>query len=368
MYINIPGYCIHICTHAPFMYIPVFSADIVTDLEEILRRVKDLSTRSNERHWKINGITDELKCLQNDFVSLSQRVAYLKSANSKITNDVDACEEHDGDTTESLGELHGCLEELQVTLDTIERFVHPCGGSGWRQIVDFDMSNPTTMCPTGWLEIISNTGIRSCGRTTDSSTLCCSTFYDIPDDEPYHQVCGKVIGYQQGEARAFFRFRENTGLTLEDAFVVGLIFTRGAVGSREHIWTFGAGFSKQSTSAVLPDSVFCPCVQGEDDYITNVGIPPPFLNGEYFCESGIDSIGDDDPSTALPNLGDDIEVDDPLWDGLGCAADSECCETCDLPYFHKVFDTSTSDDIEARLCFTGHDVNIGIGRIELYVK
>ena len=340
----------------------------MTQLEDILRRVKDLSTRSNERHWKINGITDELTCLQNDFVSLSQRVAYLKSANSKITNDVDACEEHDEDTTVSLGELHGCLEELQVTLDTIERFVHPCGGSGWRQIVDFDMSNPATMCPMGWLEIMSNTGVRSCGRTTDTSTLCHSTFYDIPDDEPYDQVCGKVIGYQQGETSAFIQFLLAAGFTLEDPFVDGLIFTRGAVGSREHIWTFAAGFSKQSTGAQLLDTIFCPCVQGEDDFTANVGAPPPFLNGEYFCESGIDSIGDADPATALPNLGNDIEVDDPLWDGLGCAPDSECCETCDLPYFHKVFDTSTSEDIEARLCFSSLTNNIGIGQIELYVK
>ena len=42
-----------------------------------------------------------------------------------------------GDTTESLGELHGCRKELQVTLDTIERLVHPCGGSGQKAWVNF---------------------------------------------------------------------------------------------------------------------------------------------------------------------------------------------------------------------------------------
>ena len=343
-----------------------FSVDIVDELEAILQRVKVLSVQSNERHWKINGITDELKCLQNDFASLSQRVAYLKSANSKITSDVGACQDHSTDTTESLGDLHTCLEELQGTLDTIEGFVHPCGGSGWRQIVDFDVNNPTSTCSEiGLLEpdTPSPTGIQSCGRVTDGPGVCDSMTFAIADDEPYNQVCGKVTGYQQGRTRAFFESILFPGITVENAFVDGFVITRGVAGSREHIWTFASGFTKQATNAdpTVFDSEFCPCEGG-------AATAPSFLNGEYFCESGIDSIGDADPATALPDLGMDIEIDDPLWDGLGCTGDSECCDICGQPYFHKTFATPTSDDIETRLCFGAPNSNIGIERVEIYVK
>ena len=341
--------------------------DIASALEEILQRVKDLSTQSNDRHWKINGITDELKCLQNDFVSLSQRVAYLKSANSKITSDVGACQDHATDTTDSLGELHTCLEQLQETLDTIEGFVHPCGGSGWRQIVDFDASNPATLCSElNLLEIPTSTGVRTCGRSTNMVNSCDSVTLDIPDDEPYNQVCGKVIGYQLGSTTAFAPFVLGIASNIEDAFVEGFVLTRGVAGSREHIWTFAAGFTKQATHVTITDSFFCPCVRGEDDFESNVGSLPSFLNGAYFCESGRDSIGD----SPNPPPNSDIEITDPLWDGLGCADDSECCEICDQPYFHKTLETSTDDDIEARLCFAsaGTNFNIGIERVEIYVR
>ena len=355
----------------------------MTQLVDILRRVKDLSTQSNERHWKINGITDELKCLQNDFVSLSQRVAYLKSANSEITNDVDACEKHKADTMESLGELHGCLEELQVTLDTIERFVHPCGGSGWRQIVDFDISNPATMCPDPgeWTEIVSPTGVRSCGRSTNTPGSCDSVIYAVtfPNGEPYvyNQVCGRVTGYQLGRTTAFAPFQDlDTELEIDDAYVDGLVFTRNDVsGTRDHIWTFAAGFLKQGSSNVVPDEEFCPCIRDDDDFSgdfsggSNVGLVPPFVNGEYFCESALESIGiNGDPDTDIPNLGADIETFDPLWNGPGCATGSECCDNGAPPFFQKTFATSTSDNIEARLCFSSAGINIGIERIELFVR
>ena len=60
--------------------------------------------------------------------------------------------------------------------------------------------------------------------------------------------------------------------TIDDTYVS---LTRGS--SRQHIWTFAAGYSEHlypvSTST-------CPC-----DATIDITIPP-YVGGDYFCESG----------------------------------------------------------------------------------
>ena len=99
------------------------------------------------------------------------------------------------------------------------------------------------------------------------------------------------------------------------------------------------------------DDEACPC-----DVTINIRIPP-FVGGDYFCESGVNT-----SSTS------GFHPDDPLWDGNGCISSSTCCSFNSPPYFTKQLLRPTSDDIEARLCrWEGND-DSPVEFMELYVK
>ena len=84
------------------------------------------------------------------------------------------------------------------------------------------------------------------------------------------------------------------------------------------------------------------------------------VSGDYFGKSGVNS-GFNTP---------DFHPDDPLWDGMGCSANSTCCSFNNPPYFIKQLSNPTTDDIETRIC----NLNITsaedspIEFIELYVQ
>ena len=56
-----------------------------------------------------------------------------------------------------------------------------------------------------------------------------------------------------------------------------------------------------------------------------------------------------DQITTLSRDFDTFHSDNPLWDGVGCTADNECCPTDNPPYFHKTLPQPTTDDIEMRV-------------------
>ena len=61
--------------------------------------VKTPSVESTERHWKINGMMDDVKCMQNDYVDLKKRVEILKVSSSSPGDDSGVCEAHAENTT-----------------------------------------------------------------------------------------------------------------------------------------------------------------------------------------------------------------------------------------------------------------------------
>ena len=126
-------------------------------LKEILETVEQLNSESNDRHWKINEITDKLESIQNLFITLKQRLAILQSSSYKmklLEYNLKTCEKHSSDTECKLDEIQTCLDDLKETLDNVEEFTHPCGGGGWRHVVDFDMTRNGTICPVGgWVPL-----------------------------------------------------------------------------------------------------------------------------------------------------------------------------------------------------------------------
>ena len=229
--------------------------------------------------------------------------------------------------------------------------VHTCGGTGgWRRAVYLDMTDPNTDCPSGWNE----TGYskRTCGRATDGSRTCDSVTFPVSGGE-YSQVCGRIKAYQWGWTSGFYGYSRGY-TTIDDAYFSGVAVMHGS--PRQHIWTFAAGVVENYTLVVHD---LCPC-----DSTFNILIPP-FVGEDYSCESGYIYPGYLDTESLYT-----LHSNDTLWDGNDCHSTSTCCSHHNPPYFTKPFNTSTTDDIELRMCnYRNPDYeNVAVELIEMYVK
>ena len=213
----------------------------------------------------------------------------------------------------------------------------PCGSIGWTRVAYLNMSDPSQQCPTE-LSLYNEGGVRACGKQYSG----CDSITFSTDNIRYSQVCGRVIGYQYGHTDAF-----NSHSSISGHYVEGISITHGS--PRQHIWTLAAGYYETGTS-----SRYCPCNTGSTASV------PSFVGDDYFCESG-----------TLTYNGDMLYTDDPLWDGEGCGGnEGPCCNAPGIPWFHKVLDSSTTDDIELRVCASlSHNYeDTPVSLYELYVK
>lgn len=341
-----------------------------------MKSLQTLTAESNERHWKINDITDELKTIQYDFVSLNQRLALVEASNAKIENSVKECKTTARETEGELGEIQQCTEEARDTLERVEGFIHPCCGDGWRRVVYFDMTDPEETCPTVWEEIEASGGRRLCKRPAGTNPGTCPTA-TLADtiEKPYTEVCGRVRGYQKGLPRAFQSYISSligTPIGFDSAFVDGLIVQRNDPTDGlppEHIWTFAAGAIEETgnTHPNIEAASHCPCIEGEVDFENMRGELPDFINGRYFCASGLPGTGGAPPNAATLT---DFLVEDPLWDGKGCPENSDCCNYGTPPHFTTVLDEANTFNIDARLCLgvPESQADIGIEMIEIFVR
>ena len=263
------------------------------------------------------------------------------------------------------GSMCPASEQLQMTRNVIRNETrtiirdqilpsYECGGtSGWRRVAFVNMTDPNQQCPSG-LALNPSYTKRTCGRTNASAAAgtCDSTSFSVGDGATYSRVCGRIIGYQLGATSAFYPYNRNAATTIDSYYVVGVSLTHGSPGARQHIWTFAAGLTEVDGSFITE---LCPC-----STTGNVRIPP-FVGNDYFCESGFNTTW---------NYQFVLFPDDALWDGQNCRAGTTCCQFNTPPWFTKDLPSSTSDDIELRLC---HNYRSGISDvplelIELYVK
>ena len=220
-----------------------------------------------------------------------------------------------------------------------------CKGVGgpWMRVVDFNADNTSHSCPSG-LQLFTNIR-RRCGIPSDGGG-CASTMFDI-HGIPYQKVCGKVIGYQEGSTDAFY----GTNL-IDNTYVDGVSLTHGHH-PRYHIWTFAAATGESYDLWYLTT---CPCTRRHR-------IMPPiphFVGNDYFCDTG--TRGRWQLNT--------LYSDDPLWDGAGCGRNSTCCSFNSPPWFMKQLPSSTSDDLELRVCRgqPRSDEDVSLKSVELYVQ
>ena len=241
--------------------------------------------------------------------------------------------------------------------DTGDSFVHmycdmsrSCGGitGGWMRVTKLNMTNSSHTCPAG-LKLLT-TPNRLCAMNIDEGG-CSSATFNLHGIQ-YTHVCGKIIGYQQGAPDAFSHYSYNRHLTIDDIYVDGISLTHGR-SPRKHIWTFAAALHEIITSN---QQSLCPCINVHNSATIPI---PPYVGSDYFCD------------TASENR---VQIkfypNDPLWDGQGCGRLNTCCAFNNPPWFMKELPSSTSDDIEMRLC-TNHvrsDEDINFEILELYVQ
>ena len=197
--------------------------------------------------------------------------------------------------------------------------------------------------------------LRTCGRSTDGPS-CDSAFYPA-SGVPYSRVCGRIIAYRRGSLFDF-SFSNRDMNNVDTYYVDGVSLTRGGVGSREHIWTFVAAHDTLSTFGST--NIICPCSTTQTLFFNPVF--PRFLQNNYFCETENFSSSDSFSPTQL-NEGN------PLWDGEGCGIISTCCQFNTPPWFCRMLDQTSTDDLELRICadqmLANEDIQVEL--IDVYV-
>ena len=84
------------------------------------------------------------------------------------------------------------------------------------------------------------------------------------------------------------------------------------------------------------------------------------MGNDYYCESG---------SPSHPDEADIWYTTDPLWDGMQCGGDEgPCCNHTGLPWFTKTLSPTTAT-LNVDVCVDeGGNENVGVERLELYIK
>ena len=285
--------------------------------------------------------------LNSKLDSLMATVAHLSSDHQEIQTNISDVQCMD--TQQSL--QNNLTHQLETIKDCIESPpVYSCGGTGgWRRVVYLDMTDPHTACPSGW----NMTGYskRTCGRNSTGYRTCSSATFPVSGGE-YSRVCGRVKAYQWGQTLAFYSYHSRIVTTIDGAYACGVSVTHGT--PRNHIWTFVAGASEGDPTW----SGVCPC-----DSTRTIRIPP-FVGNDYFCESGINEPWNSGGPRFI------LHSNDTLWDGEDCLPSSTCCSQHNPPYFTKQLPTTTTDDIEARICLRIplRYANLAVELVELYVQ
>ena len=305
----------------------------------------------------INDLTDEVRQSTDVIMTLVEVVdssrraiesltATVTHLSSKVEQLQQCCDGGDG-LYQSCEEIRSANPDLpsgyyNITVNGTVTTVYSnmdevCGSAdGWTRVAYLNMSDPQQQCPST-LQLYQEGGVRACGRMPLVSG--CRTVGSFSSNNiKYTEVCGRVIGYQYYSPDGF----SSGGNNISDVYVDGVSLTYGS--PRNHIWTFAATATTGATH--------CPC----GGYNS---VPSEVIN-HYFCESGSVS----SPFRVLYTA-------DPLWDGEDCnGQESPCCASPQftLPWFHRVLDTPTSDNIDMRACFDFSDEDAPLELYEIYIK
>ena len=140
-------------------------------------------------------------------------------------------------------------------------------------------------------------------------------------------------------------------LDINGVYVDGVSITYGS-SPRKHLWTYAGGVSQQGESQFN-----CPCNNGVDIQLQS------FIGDDYYCEAGAVYLNATGPTV--------LQSADTLWDGMDCIGreDSCCTNQQNMPWFIKLLDQATTEDIEMRLCSNRRDSeDTPLELVEFYVQ
>ena len=227
---------------------------------------------------------------------------------------------------------------------------HCDGKGGWTRVAYLNMTESGTTCPRGLsLQQYNNIDHGLCGRPTSSSSGGCNSTTFSTLGLNYYEVCGQLRGYQYNSPDAVHRLNKG----IDSYYVDGVSITYGQ-NPRTHIWTYVVG-RKENLFFVGG----CPCNTG---YIAGSKVSSSFIGSHYYCESGLD------PGKNWTSV---LYANDPLWDGKNCDSNEvSCCTNSKLPWFYRVLNDITRENIELRVCGDEPTSNerTPLDIIELYVR
>ena len=209
-----------------------------------------------------------------------------------------------------------------------------CGNitGGWTRIAHLDMTEQQT-CPSPLRTLTSPK--RMCVQQ-QTAAGCTSVRYSTLGIS-FTRICGQAAGYMFHSPDGLDAI--STAKTIDNPYVDGLSITYGS--PRRHVWTYAAGHNRR-----------CRC------HTNRIAAPSPsFVGQHYYCD------GWPQPYTRTwyPQY--------RLWDGEGCPAGNTCCDPPNLPWFHRTLNTTSTEDLEVRLCHDQSvgDEDVGVELMELYI-
>lgn len=222
----------------------------------------------------------------------------------------------------------------------------------WTRVAYMNMSDPAQQCPSQ-LALFASNGVRGCGRKESSSGGCSESLYFEHYRGTYSQVCGRMQGLQYSTPNGVDSTYDDdsTHSSIDGSYVDGVSLTVGKL--RQHVWTFMG--SLQENFPYQNGDYTCPCADG------SIQTPQMFIGNDYFCESGFPGYFE---------IGT-LYTEDILWDGQQCGVKkTACCQVPGLPWFHKVLDAPTTEQIELRVCSdqSTDDENVPVVAYEVYVQ
>ena len=199
-------------------------------------------------------------------------------------------------------------------------------------MANLDMSKTGASCPPDF-QLQEKEGVQGCGRPRKGGEYCSSVSFS--SNGTYNEVCGRVLGYQWGFSGGINPTSSGHSNSIDRAYLDGVSLTRGS--PRTHIWSFITAHNEEQDFA-SDNRGACPCSEELYPHYDKI---PEFVGDDWFCESG---------APTSPTEGSFFYNNDILWDGYQCSALEPCCKTRGQPWFHKVFDAASSEDIELRAC------------------
>ena len=226
-----------------------------------------------------------------------------------------------------------------------------CGEKGWERFYYMDLvNNQTQDCPTSFIK--SNLSEKHFCRKELVKGECTKANFPLQERQ-YHEVCGKISGYQYGLPTAFKPFDIENSMFYHD----GIHFTYGK--EEWHLWSYVVGAYRnydenRLTKVNLRD--LCPDVSPRYNWTI-----PYYIGNNYYCDSGLYKYNGIRDSTTFHN-------ENRLWEGKDCKYPNFSCKRSGQPWFYTKLPKYMEDYIEIHSCFNNNKADVRFDNLEIYLR